>query len=209
MLLTVAGSSCSGKTTAAAACRDVERLVVHDFDEIGVPSDANPAWRQRAMQRWLERALELQDQGVDLLLVGQSPLGEVLAAPSAVHLDGIAACLLDVADHERLRRLAHRDPGRWSPDAAQAFVGWAHWHRRHAVDPAHRHEVITSAGWPEMVWRRWLHWTSGDPRWRVRVIDTTGRPTSETGATLRQWVTDSRNEQTLGRPPLRSGWSDR
>lgn len=40
MLLTVAGSSCSGKTTAGRACADLPNLAVHDFDEVGVPDGA-------------------------------------------------------------------------------------------------------------------------------------------------------------------------
>lgn len=44
------------------------------------------------------------------VLAGQSPLGEVLACPSAPALDGLAVCLMDVEDGERLRRLDARDP---------------------------------------------------------------------------------------------------
>jgi hypothetical protein len=74
------------------------------------------------MEAWLQRVLRYQDDGLDVLLIGQSPLGEVLATPSAVHLNGIAACLLDVADDERLRRLQRRDPGRWQPHTLQSFM---------------------------------------------------------------------------------------
>lgn len=123
--MTIAGSSCSGKTTAARTCAGIDGVVVHDFDEIGVPSTADTAWRQLSLEQWVQRVLDYQDQGLDVLLAGQSPLGEVLATPSAVRLDGIAACLVDVADHERLRRLEHRDPGKWQPDAERAFVEWA------------------------------------------------------------------------------------
>lgn len=49
MFLTIAGSSCSGKTTAVRACAEIDGLVVHDFDEIGVPADADVVWRQRCM----------------------------------------------------------------------------------------------------------------------------------------------------------------
>jgi hypothetical protein len=209
VLLTIAGSSCSGKTTAARGCADLDGLVVHDFDEIGVPSTADKAWRQRSMDRWLRRVLAYQHNGLDVLLLGQSPLGEVLASPSAIHLDGIGACLLDVADDERLRRLDHRDPGRWPPDARQSFVGWARWHRGHAADPRHRPEVVTSGGWRQMAWHRWSDWMSGDPRWRVTVIDTTGRTVEETQAEVRRWVVAVRAEFALGRSSLIRGWSDR
>jgi hypothetical protein len=74
MLSTVAGSSCSGKTTTARACADLDHMVVHDFDEIGVPSAADIRWRQRGMETWLRRVLDYQDKGLDVLLAGQSPL---------------------------------------------------------------------------------------------------------------------------------------
>ncbi len=61
VLLTIAGSSCSGKTTAARACAGVRRLVVHDFDETGVPSTADIRWRHRSMDAWLRRVLGYQD----------------------------------------------------------------------------------------------------------------------------------------------------
>lgn len=79
MLLTVAGSSCSRKTTAGRACADLPNLAVHDFDEVGVPDDADLRWRQRSMEHWLHRVLEYQSAGVDVLLLGQCPLGVVLA----------------------------------------------------------------------------------------------------------------------------------
>lgn len=55
-------------------------MVIHDFDEIGAPSTADVRWRQRGMQTWLRRVLDYQDEGLDVLLTGQSPLGEHLDA---------------------------------------------------------------------------------------------------------------------------------
>jgi hypothetical protein len=105
--------------------------VVHDFDEVGVPSDADTGWRQRSPEDWLRRVLDHQSAGVDVLLTGQSPLGDVLACPSAVHLNGVAPLLLDVADADRLRRLERRDPGRYDDAAKRRCVGWPPmaWHR--------------------------------------------------------------------------------
>jgi hypothetical protein len=206
MLLTIAGSSCSGKTTAARACADLDNLLVWDFDEIGVPSHADLVWRQRSLEVWLARALDAQQRGLDVLLLGQSPLGEILAAPSAPGLHGIAACLLDVADDVRLRRLTRRDPGRWDPATRDAFVGWAHWHRRHAADPGHRPDVLTTGAWPEMRWDRWADWSPADPRWQVTVVDTTAVPVDTTSAVLRRWILGARAAQRLGRLPLSGDW---
>lgn len=148
MLFKLTGSSCSGKTTLAFAVAErLQGVVVHDFDEVGVPADADVRWRHRATEHWVRCALEYQDRGLDLLLTGQSPLGEVLAAPSAPLLDGIALCLVDVADEVRRHRLTARDGGRWDAPAVDRFLNWAAWHRGHARDPRHRPNVLTTGAW--------------------------------------------------------------
>ncbi|UEJ82826.1 hypothetical protein Bra3105_00375 [Brachybacterium halotolerans subsp. kimchii] len=191
MLLLVTGSSCSGKTTAAFSCADLPRLVVHDSDERGVPSNADTAWRQRELRWWVREAIRLEEHGVDLLLTGQSPIGELLAVPEVADLRA-AVCLLDVADEERRRRLAARDPGTWSPTQVDAFLGWARWHRRHAADPAHAPEVIVATGEPGMRWERWLPPAARPRAWQVEVIDTTGTPVLDTVSRLREWISRSR-----------------
>jgi shikimate kinase len=56
MLLKLTGSSCSGKSTLAVAVADrLQRVVVHDFDEIGVPQGADRHWRHRMTELWARR----------------------------------------------------------------------------------------------------------------------------------------------------------
>jgi hypothetical protein len=205
MFLTIAGSSCSGKTTAVRACAEIEGLVVHDFDEIGVPAGGDTAWRHRAMEGWIQRVLRYQADGLDVLLTGQSPLGEVLASPSATALDGIAACLLDVEDRVRWQRLEGRDAEKWDVDAKRSFIGWARWHRGHAADPRYRPEVITAAGDERMRWARWSDWPSADRRWAVQVIDTTGRSVQQSAADVRQWIAGARSSFATGHLALAAG----
>ncbi|MER7957340.1 hypothetical protein [Streptomyces sp. NPDC096030] len=210
MLLKLTGSSCSGKTTLAYAVGErLRRLAVHDFDELGVPEGADRRWRNRMTEMWVRRALEYQDRGVDLLLTGQSPLGEVLASPSAPLLDGIAVCLVDVSDEVRRGRLALRDPGRWDAPAVDAFLGWAAWHRKHAEDPRHLPEVLTDGSGPEMAWHRWTGWTADDRRWSTHQLDTTDRPVPESVDQVEQWVTGQRAALRTGRLALARCWPDR
>lgn len=198
MLLLLTGSVCSGKTTIAHRCATVERLVVHDFDEVGVPEDADASWRQRTQELWAERAIAYEDAGRDLLLSGQSPLGEALAVPTAPLMGRISACLLDVSDTERLRRLDERDPGKWTTADKQDFLAWAAWHRGHAADPTYRPEVITADGWPHMLWDRWSDWQAGDPRWQVEIIDTTDKSLDECVAAVRAWIDAARHPNREG-----------
>ncbi|MFD5436441.1 hypothetical protein ACFWJ4_30380 [Kitasatospora sp. NPDC127067] len=210
MLLKLTGSSCSGKTTLAYAVGErLERVAVHDFDELGVPEGADRRWRNRMTERWVRRALEYQDCGVDLLLTGHSPMGEVLASPSAPLLDGIALCLVDVSDEVRRDRLTMRDSGRWDAPAVDAFLGWAAWHRRHAEDPRYRSDVIIDDSWHRMAWHRWTGWTADDRRWRTHLLDTTYQPVAESVDQVEHWVTEQRNALRSGCLPLSRGWSDR
>jgi hypothetical protein len=208
VLFKLTGSSCSGKTTLAyATASRLRRTVVHDFDELGVPAGADLHWRQRTTEMWVRRALEYQDRGADLLLTGQSPLGEVLAAPSAPLLDGIAVCLVDVADEVRRARLTERDPGRWDAPAVGAFLGWAAWHRQHALDPRHRPDVIIENSWPEMAWHRWTGWHPRDPRWRTQMLDTTDQPLATSVAQVERWITTQRDLDTAGQLALSRDWA--
>ena len=209
MLLVLTGSSCSGKSTLAFAVADrLHRVAVHDFDEVGVPAGADRGWRNRTTELWVRRALEYQGRGIDLLLTGQSPLGEILAVPSAPLLDGIAVCLVDVAGEVRRARLATRDQGRWDAAAVDAFLGWAVWHRGHAHDPRHRPDVIIDGSWSGMVWDRWIGWAAGDPRWRTHLLDTTDQPVGRSVDQVEQWITEQRAAHRSGRLPLTRGWSE-
>jgi hypothetical protein len=206
VLFLLFGSSASGKTAALDALRGrVPELAIHDFDDIGVPSDADTAWRQRSNELWVRRALDYQARGLDLLLAGQTPFGELLAAPSASLVEAISACLLD-CDHEtQLGRLRARGPewlARSSGDLSD-YVSWAEWMRHHAADPSWRPDVIRSADPDEeMRWERWQDWQAGDPRWRVLVLDTTELSVEQVAAGLAAWIEAERALVRSGAHPL-------
>lgn len=196
MLFVVFGSSGAGKSSALNALRDrVSDLALHDFDEIGVPQGAETGWRHRASEQWVARALRYQAEGSDMLLAGQTPIGEILAARSATRLDAVSACLLDCTDHARITRLRARGP-EWLTQVGgdlQAFLNWAAWMRMHAVDPSWRLDVIrVDATEPEMAWERWSEWEEGDPRWRVHVIDTSATTVDQVADALAEWIAAER-----------------
>ncbi|WP_432161510.1 hypothetical protein [Streptomyces sp. NRRL F-5630] len=116
-------------------------------------------------------------------------------------------CLVDVAAPVRRARLTERDPGRWHPEAIDAYIGWAAWDRKHALDPFHRPDVIVENGWPGMVWRRWTGWTAGDPRWRVPLLETTDRSVTESVDQVEQWIIEQRDAHQVGQLPLSHRWA--
>jgi hypothetical protein len=205
MLFLLFGSSAAGKTAALRGIRErMPDVCSHDFDEIGVPPDADTAWRQRKNEEWVRRALDRQLAGDDFLLSGQTPLGEVLATPSAAELDGISACLLDCDDQTRLDRIRARGP-EWLervPGELQDYLNWAEWMRRHARNPRWRQDVIRSAGAAGMRWDRWTAWHEGDPRWRVRVVDTSTLTIDAVANELARWIADERELLRSGSHPL-------
>jgi hypothetical protein len=212
MLLNVTGSCCAGKSTLIWQVAELlwqDDVVVADFDEVGVPDDAGSDWRHVSNEHWMRRALDLEGEGRHLLLSSQTPLGELLATPSAVELEGIGNCLVDVADEDRLRRLRERDPGKWSEATLEAFVRWGGWHRRHAQDPQHAPEVIQRPSSVPMAWERWAHWDADDPRWATAVIDTTARQVDDAAVELAEWVSEQLDRLDDGTLPLRTGWSGR
>jgi hypothetical protein len=123
MLFLLFGSSAAGKTFALNALRErALDLAIHDFDEIGVPAGADTAWRHRANEEWVRRGLGYQAAGTDLLLAGQTPLGELLATAAAPRLEAISACLIDCDDDARLARIHARGP-EWPARAVGELQG--------------------------------------------------------------------------------------
>jgi energy-coupling factor transporter ATP-binding protein EcfA2 len=210
MLFIVSGSSGAGKTTLATAISGlVSRLHVHELGEIAEEPWSGDVydrwWRRNLTERWLQHAIELETAGEDLLLT-EGVLGEVLAAPSATQVSGIAACLLDCEDDERIQRLEAR--GQRAPDSTQLghMLNWSTWLRGHAADPQFWRNPILHDGDTSWHWDRWVSWQRGDPRWSVFVIDTSGESPKRSADRMAGWIEEQRNMLTNGALPLSGNW---
>ena len=53
-----------------------------------------------------------------------------------------------------------------------------------------------------MRWERWDEWPDGDPRWRVRVIDTSDLLVERVVDQLTDWIEDERELLRSGAHPL-------
>ncbi len=178
MFFVLGGASGSGKSTLLPLLRHAHPDVRwHDFDERW--SGGGTAERQRLLQHWMETALAHKGH---FGLLGQCPLGEVLAAPAAVDLPGVRHLLLDVGDVERIRRLRARGDGAESQD----MLSWAAWLRAHQAYPEWRPDVLTDGGWEGMRWERWIG--QAEPFWPGETLDSTALTLERTAQHVGAWL---------------------
>jgi hypothetical protein len=184
----VTGASGAGKSTVRQAVStelSPEVECVELGDVVDVPTFPDIAWRQRATEAVLQRAAGLQSDGRHLLLSGDPvAAGEVLAAPSATRLEGVAACLLDVGPDAQAARLERRGD---DPALLVHHQAFADWMRGHARDPGHMPHVVTTGGWEAMRWDRWIGADPADGGWAMRVIDTSELAEAEVAAQVLSW----------------------
>jgi hypothetical protein len=190
MFFLVSGAAAAGKSTVVSLVAPrLKNVECHDADEKQVRDEYT---RCSSLEGWIGLALEAQQAGRDFLLASHSPLGELLACPSAPKLDEIAACLLDCSDTARITRMRERGINpKWPP--TQHVLNWASWHRMHAWDPQWEPHVIDGNGPPTHAYGRWKPWTQDDERWRVTAIDTTEASIAKTVDMVAAWVEEERN----------------
>lgn len=184
-LFFVAGASGSGKTSILKNLQEVlgGSFAVYDFDDIGIPENADTKWRQESTEKWLQKLLS---NGENACLLGQIVLGEILACPSARKMGKINFCLLDVSDFERIQRLKKRN----TYGADQNMLNWASWLRMHHQDPQWAQHVLKEDCWKNLDFSSWDTLQSWDSLAHVRLIDTTKLSVSEVAATVARLISE-------------------
>jgi hypothetical protein len=214
--LFLVGASGSGKSTVRAALEHRDDLVVRDLDQAARSDQpVDTRWRAEATEGWIREALDHQHDGVDFVLTG-GVFGELLACPSAAKLDGIAGCLLDCEEAERVRRLRARHPERrYTTEELWPHVIWSSWLRLHRLDPQwvpaairepELHGGRPTTAWLE--WGRWSSWRAGDPRWSFERFSTSDEDLNATCSRLLEWIDDRRAAHAQGTLPLAGRWWD-
>lgn len=87
-------------------------FVIHDFDERGVPDNADREWRQSETIHWVQVGKENQVQGISTVICGYSKPAEIKEAEEKVGVK-ISICLLDANEESIRTRLTnrHENPG--------------------------------------------------------------------------------------------------
>jgi len=183
MLIFVTGASGSGKTAVIPGLTEkFPEYAVHDFDEREQPSDADTRSRQEQTEYWINKSIENQHLGQDTIICGGAVYGEILACPSISQIEGLAVCLLDCTDTERIRRMQE-----YGSTPTMKILTWAAWLRIHAVDLTWCPEVITEQGYDLMRWH-WQAWAQDDKRWQVTIIDTSDKKIRQIVGEVAKWV---------------------
>lgn len=186
----IGGASGSGKTAVMPHLKELlgDNIAVYDFDDIGVPDDADKKWRQESTEKWLQKLLS---DGKDACLLGQIVLGEILACPSAQQIDKVNFCLLDVSDFERIQRLKKRN----TYGIDQNMLNWSSWLRMHHYDPQWMQHVLTEDGWHGLnfsVWDQRVNWNS---KALVKTLNTTRLTVNQVAIFIANWI-NQKNDQT-------------
>ena len=186
MFLLITGASGAGKSTVRldVAPQFTDVLEPAELAELGGEPQWTLEWRHQAVERAVCRALAAQAAGRHFLLCGDPvPPGEVIAAPSADRLNGLAVCLLDVRPEVQSVRLRARGD---DPSLLPRHHAFAEWMRHHVKDPTHRPDVIIGQGWSEMCWHRWL--APDGIRWTADVIDTSDLTPAQVAIRASAWI---------------------
>ena len=84
-----------------------ESYEVHDFDERGVPSNADREWRKTETMYWAQLGKENETKGISTIICGYSKPAEIKAAEEVIGVP-IAVCLLDANPAIIRERLTNR-----------------------------------------------------------------------------------------------------
>ena len=188
MFFLVTGASGVGKTTVRKLIEPelgVE-VVACELGSLGITPEWTLRWRHQAVEKVVQLAVKEQESGRHFLLCGDPvPPGELYAAPSAVKLEGIEVCLLDISAKKQRERLTSRgDP----TDLIPAHLAFADWMRRHVQDHRYRPEVIINDGWEGMRWEAWNADEVTNVPWKARIIDTSSLSPLEVARQVGEWI---------------------
>jgi gluconate kinase len=186
----VAGASGSGKTAIISDLKKIlgDAVSVYDFDDIGVPENADKKWRQESTEKWLQKLLS---EGKDACLLGQIVLGEILACPSAKQIDRVNFCFLDVSDFERIQRLKKRN----TYGIDQNMLNWSAWLRMHNRDPQWMQHVLKEDCWHGLDFSAWVLLANWDEKANVKDIDTTGMAINQVAKSVAEWIFEKNSEE--------------
>lgn len=152
----ITGTSGSGKTTLLNNLKKLlpENFELHDFDEIGVPKDADEGWRKEAVGYWLNRAKTYLDQDKAPVICGVIMPSEALHAPERPKDTPLNFIFIEVDDETIAERLRKKG---FDEALIAAKINLAHY-LDEAVKKQKYHFIVDGSKSPEKVARACADW---------------------------------------------------
>lgn len=187
-LYCIGGASGSGKTAIMPELKDIleDEIELYDFDDIGVPENADKKWRQESTEKWLQKIL---NSSKDSCLFGPI-LGEIVACSSAKQFDEIHFLLLDVDDITRINRIRTRGD---VPYNNQHMLNWASWLRVHNKEPGWEQHVIKDDAWEGLDFSYWDKENSWPKNVATALIDTTNLDLKNVAEKVSEWLKSTKH----------------
>jgi len=105
----ITGAEGTGKSTIVPSLKkNLRKIDVHDFDEVGVPSNPPLKWRIDTTKNWIKIALTNQKKEKSTCIIGLSFPNEIRKIKESKKIKNIYYILLDVSIKERKNRLKKR-----------------------------------------------------------------------------------------------------
>ena len=124
----ITGTSGSGKTVLMEELRSLlspKHFLIYDFDENGVPENADQNWRIATTSFWINKAIENNKQQKTTIICGVSVPSEVLAI---IHNNNLPISpffgFIKINDTTIKKRLQNRA---WSQKLIEDNINWAHY----------------------------------------------------------------------------------
>lgn len=189
----IGGASGSGKTAIMPELQKIlgSEIKVYDFDDIGVPEGADKKWRQESTEKWLQKLLSYKKNACLSGVI----LGEILACPSAKHIEEVHFLLLDVDDLVRIKRIRTRGD---VPYNNQHMLNWASWLRVHNQDPLWEQHVIKDDSWDGLDFSTWEQNENWPNNVTTKAIDTTSLDIKEVAEQVAAWISANNYDEIKG-----------
>ena len=152
----ITGTSGSGKSTLVGILKkELPFAEVHDFDEGGVPNDADEKWRKHKSNEWLNQAKMYQQNGRSTIICGVIVPDEVKNSPAYDKRLDVHYGFIYVNETEIRKRLQARG---WKGKLVEDNVNWAKNLESHVKAEKDNYIVDGVKNKPNQVAQKFISW---------------------------------------------------